>query len=219
MPNKQILALSLCFIGLLPGCAQHVASLGETMKFAVMGQPDVQLPVQKIKQLPYASAYLKVGKAPQAFVVLAATENGQQKWVTADKNMVVTDHGRIIKTIGFGEDIISVDNLKSDPLALGLLKPDMPKQWQTKTTWTQVFRGGYEIISSFEKKGIEQITVLEKPCLLLRFDETVSVPVLNLSYTNSYWLDPDNGMVIKSLQYMGPELAQVQFTILKPYVQ
>lgn len=219
MPNKQSLWLCLCAISLLAGCAQHVTSLGETARLALLGQPDVQLPTQKIEQLPYASAYLKVGKAPQAFVVLAASEQGQQKWVTADKNMIVTDHGRIVKTIGFGEDIVSVDNLKSDPLALGLLNSAASEQWHTKVVWAQVFRAGYALVSHFEYKGIEQVTILETSRSLARFDEKVSVSALNQSYTNSYWVDPKSKMVIKSQQYMGPGLAQVQFTILKPYIQ
>lgn len=219
MPNKQALWLCLCAISLLAGCAQHVSLLGETAKLAVLGQPDVHLSTQKIEQLPYASAYLKVGKAPQAFVVLAASEQGQQKWVTADKNMIVTDHGRIVKTIGFGEDITFVNNLKSDPLALGLLNPATPKHWQTRITWAQVFRAGHEVTSHFEYKGMEPETILERQRSLARFDEKVTVPAFNQSYTNSYWLDPKNGMVIKSQQYMGPGLALVQFTILKPYAQ
>lgn len=219
MPNKQPLWLCLCAISLLAGCARHVTLLGETAKLALLGQPDVQLPTQKIEQLPYASAYLKVGKAPQAFVVLAASEQGQQKWVTADKNMIVTDHGRIVKTIGFGEDIVSVDNLKSDPLALGFLNSAASEQWHTKVVWAQVFRAGYALVSHFEYKGMEQVTILETSRSLARFDEKVSVSALNQSYTNSYWVDPKSKMVVKSLQYMGPGLAQVQFTILKPYIQ
>lgn len=219
MPNKQPLWLCLCAISLLAGCARHVTLLGETAKLALLGQPDVQLPTQKIEQLPYASAYLKVGKAPQAFVVLAASEQGQQKWVTADKNMIVTDHGRIVKTIGFGEDIAYIDNLKSDPLALGLLNPAISKQWQTKVTWAEVFRAGYRVASHFEYKGMKSETILEQQRSLAQFDETVTISALNQSYTNSYWLDPKNGMVIKSQQYMGPGLALVQFTILKPYAQ
>jgi uncharacterized protein YceK len=219
MPKKKLLLLCICVMSLLSGCAQHVGLLGETAKLAFLGQSDVQLPVQKIEQLPYASAYLKVGKAPQAFVVLAVSEQGLQKWITADKNMVVTSHGRIVKTIGFGENITYTNNLTSDPIALGLLKPETPKKWHTQTTWSQVFRGGYEIISEFENKGIEQITILDKPRSLVRFDEKVFVPALNNSYTNTYWLNPDNGNVVKTFQYMGPGLAQIQFTILKPYVQ
>lgn len=219
MPNKQQLWLSVCAMSLLVGCAQHITSLGETAKFAVFGQSDVQISSQQIKQLPYASAYLKVGKAPQAFVVLAANEQGQQKWVTADKNMIVTDNGRIIKTIGFGEDIVYVNNLISDPLALGLLKPDTSKYWRAKISWSQVFRAGYEITSLFEYKGLEQETILDKPRTLARYDEMLTVPALNQSYCNTFWLDPETGIVVKSLQYMGPGLAPVQFTVLKPYAQ
>ena len=220
MRNKSLLLSVFCFvITQLAGCSQSIKSVGETAKLAIFGQPDVELPVQKIEQLPYASAYLKVGKAPQAFVVLAASEQGRHKWVTADKNMVVTQSGRVVKTIGFDEDIVYVSNTGVDPLFLGLLKSDTPKKWHYKTVWSQVFKGGYEQFSEFESKGYETVTILEKTQQLHRFDEKVTVPALNKTYTNNYWLNPENGMVIKANQYMGPDLALIQFTILKPYAQ
>lgn len=219
MHNKSLLLSVFCFVITQTGCSQSIKSVGETAKLAIFGQPDVELPVQKIEQLPYASAYLKVGKAPQAFVVLATSEQGQQKWVTADKNMVVTQNGRVVKTIGFNEDIVYVSNVSRDPLFLGLLKSDTPKKWHYKTVWSQVFKGGYEQFSEFESKGYETVTVLEKSRQLHRFDEKVTVPALNKTYTNNYWLNPENGMVIKANQHMGPDLALIQFTILKPYAQ
>ncbi len=152
-------------------------------------------------------------------MVLATSEQGQQKWVTADKNMVVTQNGRVVKTIGFNEDIVYVSNVSRDPLFQGLLKSDTPKKWHYKTVWSQVFKGGYEQFSEFESKGYETVTVLEKSRQLHRFDEKVTVPALNKTYTNNYWLNPENGMVIKANQHIGPDLALIQFTILKPYAQ
>lgn len=215
---NMLIAMPILSI-LLTGCSQKMESLGKTAKLAFLGQDDTQVSAQQVANVPYASAYLKVGKAPQAFVVLAFAEQQQLKWIAADKNMVVTRHGRLVKTQGFGEDITYVDNLAQDPLALGLLKSATPMKWQTRVEWSQVFRGGYDLTSVFQPRGKERVQILNQSRELIRFDELVTVPALNETYTNSFWLDPANGQVVQSHQYMGPAMALVKFTVLKPYVQ
>ncbi|QCR10293.1 YjbF family lipoprotein [Brenneria rubrifaciens] len=213
-----LIAMPLASI-LLTGCSQKMDSLSKTAKLAFLGQDDTHVTARQVENTPYASAYLKVGNAPQAFVVLAFAEQQQLKWIAADKNMAVTQHGRLVKTQGFGEDITHVSNLERDPLAAGLLKSTTPMTWQSRFEWAQVFRGGYEVTSVFRSRGKETLTILDQPRELMRFDEQVTVPALNDSYTNSYWIEPSNGQVVQSYQYMGPGMALVKFTVLKPYVQ
>ncbi|RJL51947.1 YjbF family lipoprotein [Pectobacterium carotovorum] len=215
---KALIAIPLFSI-LLTGCSQNMEQVGKTFKLAFLGQDDTHVTAKQVANTPYASAYLKVGKAPQAFVVLAFAEQNQLKWIGADKNIVATQHGRLVKTQGFGEDITYVDNLQQDPLTLGLLKTSTPMTWQSRVEWAQVFRGGYDSRSVFQARGKEIVKILDTSRELLRFDEQVTVPALNESYTNSYWLDPTNGSVVQSQQYMGPGMALVTFTVLKPYAQ
>ncbi|MBN7767076.1 YjbF family lipoprotein [Pectobacterium sp. CHL-2024] len=215
---KALIAIPLFSI-LLTGCSQNMEQVGKTFKLAFLGQDDTHVTAKQVANTPYASAYLKVGKAPQAFVVLAFAEQNQLKWIGADKNIVATQHGRLVKTQGFGEDITYVDNLQQDPLTLGLLKTSTPMTWQSRVEWAQVFRGGYDTRSVFQARGKEIVKILDTSRELLRFDEQVTVPALNESYTNSYWLDPANGSVVQSQQYMGPGMALVTFTVLKPYAQ
>ncbi|MDY4368039.1 YjbF family lipoprotein [Pectobacterium brasiliense] len=215
---KALIAIPF-FSLLLTGCSQNMEQVGKTFKLAFLGQDDTHVTAKQVANTPYASAYLKVGKAPQAFVVLAFAEQNQLKWIGADKNIVATQHGRLVKTQGFGEDITYVDNLQQDPLTLGLLKTSTPMTWQSRVEWAQVFRGGYDTRSVFQARGKEIVKILDASRELLRFDEQVTVPALNESYTNSYWLDPTNGSVVQSQQYMGPGMALVTFTVLKPYAQ
>nr|WED68353.1 YjbF family lipoprotein [Pectobacterium colocasium] len=53
----------------------------KTFKLAFFGQDDTHVTAKQVANTPYASAYLKVGKAPQAFVVLAFAEQNQLKWI------------------------------------------------------------------------------------------------------------------------------------------
>lgn len=213
-----LIAIPLASI-ILAGCSQKMDAFSKTAELAFLGQDDTYVTARQVENTPYASAYVKVGDAPQAFVVLAFAEQEQLKWIAADKNMIVTQHGRLVKTQGFGEDITNVSNLDRDPLALGLLKSTTPMTWQSRFEWAQVFRGGYEVTSIFRSRGKETLTILDKSRELARFDEQVTVPALNASYTNSYWIEPSNGQIVQSYQYMGPDMALVKFTVLKPYVQ
>ncbi len=214
----RMLVVVFCMPG-LTGCSQQLSQLGRDFRLALWGRQDVSMTPQQVAQLPYASAYLKVGKAPRVFVVLAFADNQQLQWVTADKSSVTTHFGRLVKTQGLGEDIQQVTQQDTDPLSLGLLKPATPKQWRTVVSWSQVLRGGYDLQSVFENKGTETLTILNTPRQAVRFDEQVTVPALGKRYTNQYWLDPTSGQVIQSYQYMGPNMALVQFTVLKPYSQ
>lgn len=219
MIKNGFLASLFCSLIGTSGCAQYQSMMTDTAKVAIMGQSDVEVSSQKVAETPYSSAYLKVGKAPRAFVILGFAEQGNLKWLSADKNMVVMRAGRLVKTVGLGEDIRYLDNLTQDPLALGLLKTSTPMKWQHRAEWSQVYRGGYDLQSEFQYKGIEQIPILGKTHMLKRFDELVTAPALKTSYINQYWLDPASGQVIQSYQYMGPNLALVQFTALKPYTE
>lgn len=217
--KRGVLMLLPLFALALVGCSQKMDAFQKTAKLAIWGGDDVQVSAEKVAQTPYASAYLRVGKAPQAFVVLAFAENGQFKWIGADRNIVVTHNGRIVKTQGFGEDIAHVINVTPDPLAVGLLKPSTSLHWQGKMAWSQVQRGDYAVESVFQAHGKETVTILDKPRQLLKFTEQVSVPALNAEYTNTYWLEPTTGQVVQTWQYMGPDMALVKLTVLKPYVQ
>lgn len=171
--KRRVLVLLPLFALGLVGCSQKMDAFQKTAKLAIWGMDDVQVSAEKVAQTPYASAYLRVGKASQGFVVLAFAENNQLKWIGADSNILVTQNGRIVKTQGFGEDITHVLNVTPDPLAAGLLKPPTSLHWQGKMAWSQVVRGDYAVESVFQARGKETVTILDKPCQLLKFTEQV----------------------------------------------
>nr|MBA2814077.1 Group 4 capsule polysaccharide lipoprotein GfcB [Candidatus Pantoea persica] len=53
-------------------------------------------------------------------MVLGYNENGQQKWITQNNTMLVTQHGRLVKTLGLTDNLQQVRNLSQDPLANAL---------------------------------------------------------------------------------------------------
>ncbi|KHT61657.1 lipoprotein YmcC precursor [Photobacterium gaetbulicola] len=223
-------------VSLLTGCSQNFKDVNDTLGLAFFGEDDAALSTSDISQLPYASLYARVEDGPQAFMVLALAEQAPYlgisthtkegnslkppllKWLSSDKGMLVTQAGRLVKTLNLPQgNVIGVQSNFNDPLALGLHKPNTPTNWQFILDWQPGYHYGYQALSQFEAQGKQVIMVNEKPVDVLYFVETVSVERLNLSYSNEYWLSPSNGQVIKTRQKLAPSLPYIELTILKPF--
>lgn len=115
---------------LLQACSATTKELGNSLWDSLFGTPGVQLTDDDIQNMPYASQYMQLNGGPQLFVVLAFAEDGQQKWVTQDQATLVTQHGRLVKTLLGGDNLIDVNNLAADPLI-------KPAQIVDGATWTR----------------------------------------------------------------------------------
>ena len=112
---------------LLQACSATTKELGNSLWDSLFGTPGVQLTDDDIQNMPYASQYMQLNGGPQLFVVLAFAEDGQQKWVTQDQATLVTQHGRLVKTLLGGDNLIEVNNLAADPL----IKPASTSRYAT----------------------------------------------------------------------------------------
>lgn len=227
-------------IALLPlvlaGCSQKFNDVNDTMKLALFGEPDAVKSHEDIQYLPYASIYAKVNDGPQAFMVLALAEpiiSGtlgnhsntasesqpmQLKWLSADKAMLVTEHGRIVKTLNMaqGNLVASTSNTK-DPLSMGLHNATTPMHWQRTVDWQPGYHFGYQLDSVFKRQGEQVILINEQPVTALYVTESVTVETLALSYDNEFWIDATNGRVLKTKQKIAPTLPYIELTVLKPF--
>ncbi|MBY5947405.1 YjbF family lipoprotein [Photobacterium rosenbergii] len=224
------------FVSLTSGCSQNFKDVNDTMSLAFWGEDDATLNAADINQLPYASLYARVEGGPQAFMVLALAEKKTYlgnsthtktdnapaapllKWLSSDKGMLVTQAGRLVKTLNLPQgNVVGIQSNLTDPLVLGLHKPDTPKNWQYTLDWQPGYHFGYKALSQFKDEGKQVIMVNEQPVDVLYFVETISVAQLNQSYKNEYWLSPVNGQVIKTRQKPAPSLPYIELTILKPF--
>lgn len=218
----MVLRMSQCLIPFLivaSGCSQQVSSFYETSKLAIFGQDDRQVSSNHVKNLPYASIYLKIGSAPRGFVVLGEVNQQNLKWYSADHVMVMTHFGRVVKTIGLPHNLNYSSNSEADPLAhpQALLKKT-PVQWQHQEFSAHPqYQSGLTYQSTFTNHGTESVTILDNTRQLIRIEENVSVAALSRTYQNTFWLDPATGAVVQSEQYLYPDDTPVEMTVLKPY--
>lgn len=206
----------LCLCLLLQACTQTQNGMIDTAKLAISGPRDIELSNSQVAELPYASLYMRLNGGQRIFVVLGYDEQGQQKWVTRDRAMLVTQHGRLVKTLGLADNLRMVNNLQADPLALGLKMSD-GMRWTRTLGWTE--NGHYRADTASSQFSREPDVVLQiagnaVPCRVWR--EQVTMAVSGKSWQNTFWIDNQTGQVRQSSQALGADYFTVETTILKP---
>ncbi|RCW24325.1 MULTISPECIES: YjbF family lipoprotein [unclassified Vibrio] len=210
--------LTLPIFALLFGCTQKFNDVSATVQEAYGNYIDVEMTPEEINAVPYASAYLKLGSQKQVFVVLAFAErnplNGkiQLKWVSADKAMIVTENGHIVKTIGLQNGDLAgvygdVPDFSSDSASMS---------YTLSYDWAKQYRYGFPANVNRFYAGKETLTTSISSAMTSIYKEVVEFSSLSQTVENYYWVD-EQGQVVKTLQHLGPNMIPVELTILKGY--
>ena len=203
--------LSLTF-----GCTQKFNDVSATVQEAYGNYIDVELTPEEIEAVPYASAYLKIGSQKQVFVVLAFAElnpltgQTQLKWVSADKAMVVTENGHIVKTIGL--QTTNLAGIYGDVPAYSA--PSV--QYSLSYDWADKYRYGFPAKVQRSRQGKETVITPISSTTTDVYKEVVTFTSLEKTVENQYWVN-GKGEVVKTRQHLGPNMVPIELTILKGY--
>ncbi|MNG91987.1 putative lipoprotein GfcB precursor [compost metagenome] len=208
---------------LLSGCSATSSDTYATLRYAFLGMDDVVVTREKVRKLPYASAYLRVGDNPQALVVLAfADPDGSLSWASADNKLFVTKAGRLRKTVGLENDLYLMTSSWIDPLQKIIDSPDDVfntdvLHWQYNAEWEKDYVSGYKMQAKFISAVPEKLLIIDKSHDVMLIDELIIFGNNQSSWHNYYWFERSTGRILKSQQQLGPGLPVVEMTILKPY--
>ncbi|MGF1889961.1 YjbF family lipoprotein [Vibrio campbellii] len=198
------------------GCTQKFNDVSATVQEAYGNYIDVELTPEEIEAVPYASAYLKIGDQKQVFVVLAFAEqnpltgNTQLKWVSADKAMVVTENGHIVKTIGL--QTTNLAGIYGDVPAYSA--PSV--QYSLSYDWADKYRYGFPAKVQRSRQGKETVITPISSTTTDVYTEVVTFTSLEKTVENQYWVN-GKGEVVKTRQHLGPNMVPIELTILKGY--
>ncbi|MBS9898240.1 YjbF family lipoprotein [Vibrio alginolyticus] len=214
--NWMRLLVILPVLSLTFGCTQKFNDVSATVQEAYGNYIDVELTPEEIEAVPYASAYLKIGDQKQVFVVLAFAEqnpltgNTQLKWVSADKAMVVTENGHIVKTIGL--QTTNLAGIYGNVPAYSA--PSV--QYSLSYDWADKYRYGFPAKVQRSRQGKETVITPISSTSTDVYTEVVTFTSLEKSVENQYWVN-GKGEVVKTRQHLGPNMVPVELTILKGY--
>lgn len=210
---------------LLSACTQKFNDVNATLDEAIFGVDDVSLTAQEIIELPYASSFVRINGGAKLFMVLAfaepnpATGTMQLKWLSSDKAMIVTENGRIVKTLGLPQfNLTEINTTPSAPLPSLAAITQKQTIWSAHYDWTtgDQYLFNYHATITPILRGETRLknTVWEKE--VTEIVEVVSIPSLGDTFTNQYWVDNELN-VVKSHQYLGPNMVGIEMTISKPF--
>ena len=213
IPNLARMALPLA-LSLLGGCSSFgggdIGSIYAAVKSSWTGGDKVSL--QEAASVPYASIGLRLGDSAQIMLLLVSESGGQLLWTSSARMAITTENGRIIHTGGFGHD------LGGHTLVNSSTEPDGSKiiRWQADFP----DQGLYSVLITCHdhQAGNETISILGKDIHTQRIDERCSSDedVLDWSFSNTYWVDPDTGLVWRSIQHVSPNLDAIEIETLRP---
>ncbi|WP_199482668.1 YjbF family lipoprotein [Vibrio owensii] len=210
------LLIALPLLSSIFGCTQKFNDVSATVQEAYGNYIDVELTPEEVEAVPYASAYLKIGDQKQVFVVLAFAEqnpltgNTQLKWVSADKAMVVTENGHIVKTIGL--QTTNLAGVYGDVPAYS----NSSAQYALSYDWPEQYRYGFPARVERSRQGQESVVTPISSTVTDIYTEVVTFTSLEKSVENQYWVNSE-GEVVKTRQHLGPDMVPVELTILKGY--
>jgi hypothetical protein len=166
--------------------------------------------------IPYASMGYALDGGNQIMLVLATDSGGEMLWTSVAHIVIVTRQGRIVRTVGLGHDLSGLTTRSNGALPA----PSAAIQAPFTSTRLEDFPelGLYGILVSCRAHlvGRQSIKILGQAVATFRIDEACQSGKLEWSFTDSFWVDSDSGLVWRSSQHVHPKGGLVETEIFRP---
>ncbi|NID03401.1 hypothetical protein HBF26_00770 [Luteibacter jiangsuensis] len=220
LPLTRLSLRAACFGGIgllltaLTACSSVSRGSLESLRLAVRRETVHPTPAS-VAATPYFQMQAN-GPDGEAILILARVADGELGWYGAGRDAVFTRDGLVVKTVGLPQDLDGTNFPAGNPFHDGLQHLSAPVTYSRRVDWSPGYRYGIALTATLEPKAIEDVDILGTVHRLRRIDEHVSAPALGVSMTNRYWIDPADGFVWKSRQYVAPGLP-LELIQLQPY--
>ena len=199
---------------LLCGCSPLMQGSLDTFKAAVQGPVPLELTATDVAAVPYAQI-LVTTPSSEGVMAKLRQQGDLQYWVASGKQVLLMRNGLVVRTTGLQPALDGTRFDGQSPFKRGL---HLVADGERSTRWIdmyQVEQVGLAVNSRFVRKGLETVTILDKPYVLQRIDEKFEIPALDFSGTNHFWVRPTDGVILQSEQYVTPGL-ELRIVHLRP---
>jgi hypothetical protein len=201
----------------LTSCSGTYRAYYQTLKLAFADLPKVEISLEKVLHSEVDLASIRRGSRPEAILALAYLEDKRHKWVSADNAMLIMEKGRIVRTLGLGENLLFLSNTAQDPLKNFPISHNI--LWSRIADWTGD-EYGYGTESYFLGDNHETINELSIEIDTVKYVEQVTYTApseyvqLHKSWQNIFWFDKKNGILVKSIQTLSPLSEPIELVYL-----
>jgi len=196
----------ICVVVLLSGCAGTYRTYAEMFELAFTPKTDAALPFSEFTANSPDYLYIRLGDQPRAVMGLLFIEQAQFKWTSANNVVLVTEQGRIVRSLGLPNDLLHTSNRNADPIKV---KRFDNSEWTRQLDWS-AGEFGYTVTSTFSEQTEETLTFFgqqikaKKVIETLRYDNPSSYLRFDGLWQNVFWFDETSGKLLQSQQQLAP---------------
>jgi len=166
--------------------------------------------------IPFASIGVAIGSADEGLMVLGLAEGERQEWF-ARTQMLAMNNGRIVQSGGFPYNLSRLELRRRDgtPVAPGGAPP-LDTNYSLVLDYQDLRLIGAGAECRAADRGEEAIEILGTTLTTRHVVENCEIKVIDWSFENQFWIDPDTGFVWQSSQYVHPKLSPLTLRVLRP---
>jgi hypothetical protein len=166
--------------------------------------------------VPFASIGVAIGSADEGLMVLGLAEGERQEWY-ARTQMLAMNNGRIVQSAGFPYNLSRLEVRRRDgaPVAPGGAPP-LETDYSLVVDYQDLRLIGAGADCRSSDTGEEAIDILGTSLTTRHVVESCEIRLIDWSFENEFWVDPDTGFVWQSSQHVHPKLSPLTFRVLRP---
>ena len=184
----------------------------KTIKGVIVGYENELITPDLIKNIPYASSILKIGKGASGLIILESKEEEQETWVSSDGIYLVFKEGRIVKTSGFFNNLINFKSVETNFASLMETNESEPLVYYYSYDNPELIDMRVQASRRFVAK--EKVQLIDREEELNLIEEQIVNHYIGWEVTNKFWID-DDMFVWKSEQYISPKLPKFYIEVTK----
>lgn len=165
--------------------------------------------------IPFASIGVAIGRSDEGLMVLGLSEGERQEWY-ARSQMLAMSNGRIVQSQGFPYNLSRLEVRRPDGSAASGGAPPIGTDYSLVVDFQDLGLVGAGAVCQSSDMGQEIIEILGTALTTRHVVEDCKIAVIDWSFENEFWVDPDTGFVWQSRQYVHPKLSRLTFRVLRP---
>lgn len=171
---------------------------------------------QQAAAVPYASMGVRFGDGQENLLVLGSDTGGDELWTSRAHIVVLTHDGRIRRTVGLANDLTALAPKAGVDLPPPFAALKGPVVFNLSADFADLGVYAAPIACRMTARGAETVVILGHGIHAVRVSELCRATSLNWFFTNSYWIDPENGFVWRSIQNLHPKGLIARTEIFRP---
>lgn len=166
-------------------------------------------------KLPYASMAVSIKNNRKALLVLSKVDQGDLHWMSADRGVLVTRNGRLIRTVGMPENLVGTEFLGADFFEDAGSPGNSTSPRKRLIDIAPGNRFGMVVEATLVRGPKEIVRINKRQYETVRLVENCVVPQLSWEFQNVYWMD-DQGVIWRSIQHTVPGSPAIEMEVTKP---